>query len=370
MKSSMKFVHTADWQIGMNASQTGSAGARVREARLETARRITELARAQSVDFILLAGDTFEDNGVARSLVQQTGEILSGADCPVYIIPGNHDPYTPASVWDHAVWRGRRNLHVLLERRPVEITGGVLFPCPLYERWSDRDPTDWVPSVPAGVIRLGLAHGTLEGIPDSGDGHPIPRDAAYRAGLDYLALGHWHSAMQIPDSSGAARTAYSGTPEPTRFGERDSGNVLLVAISAPGSPPVVRQETVRTLEWLALEEDLAAPGQAGALLSRLRGLPNPSRVLIDLHLRGLLRYNERPELERLRSALGRHFLFARLDDNCLVPPPDDEAWVEDLPAGYIREAARRLQARAARDRDPAALRALEELFRLSEVSSK
>ena len=66
----MKYLHTADWQIGMRVSHVGEAGARVREERLAAARRVVEAAREGAADFMLVAGDTFEDNGVDRVLIQ------------------------------------------------------------------------------------------------------------------------------------------------------------------------------------------------------------------------------------------------------------------------------------------------------------
>lgn len=35
----MRFLHTADWQIGMKATVLGDAGARVREERLAAGKR-------------------------------------------------------------------------------------------------------------------------------------------------------------------------------------------------------------------------------------------------------------------------------------------------------------------------------------------
>jgi DNA repair exonuclease SbcCD nuclease subunit len=72
----MRFLHTADWQIGMKASQVGEAGTRVREERIAAARRVVEAARGAEADFILVAGDTFEDNGVDRVLVQRVVDAL------------------------------------------------------------------------------------------------------------------------------------------------------------------------------------------------------------------------------------------------------------------------------------------------------
>jgi DNA repair exonuclease SbcCD nuclease subunit len=59
----MRFLHTADWQIGMRAAMLGDKGERVRVARLESARCVIELARREKVDFVLVAGDTFENKG-------------------------------------------------------------------------------------------------------------------------------------------------------------------------------------------------------------------------------------------------------------------------------------------------------------------
>jgi len=41
----MRFVHTADWQIGMKAAHVGDAGKRVREERIEAARPSRENVR-------------------------------------------------------------------------------------------------------------------------------------------------------------------------------------------------------------------------------------------------------------------------------------------------------------------------------------
>jgi DNA repair exonuclease SbcCD nuclease subunit len=70
----MRFLHTADWQIGMKASHVGEAGTRVRDERVAAARRVVEVARDAGADFILVTGDTFEDNGVDRVLVQKVAD--------------------------------------------------------------------------------------------------------------------------------------------------------------------------------------------------------------------------------------------------------------------------------------------------------
>lgn len=79
----------------------GSGRCGVRRIRGHATRRVVEAARGSGADFILVAGDTFENNGVDRVLVQKVADILAGFGGPVYLIPGNHDPLVPGSVWEH-----------------------------------------------------------------------------------------------------------------------------------------------------------------------------------------------------------------------------------------------------------------------------
>ncbi len=229
----VKFIHTADWQIGMQAAHVGAVAPQVRAERLEAARRVMQAASEAEVDFVVVAGDTFEDNAVDRVLVQKVADLLAEFAAPVYLIPGNHDPLVPGSVWEHAAWRTHSNLHVCGDAQPLDVGPATLYPCPLLEKHSLKDPTQWIRAVDQPGIAIGIGHGTVEGIGSGALDYPIPRDAATRSGLDYLALGHWHSFTEFRGADGV-RMAYAGTHETTKFGERDSGNVLLVEIADRG----------------------------------------------------------------------------------------------------------------------------------------
>ena len=73
----MKFLHTADWQLGMKAVHAGAAAQRVRDERLTAAKRVVATAVEHEAEFIVVAGDTFEDNGIERLLVQKAADILA-----------------------------------------------------------------------------------------------------------------------------------------------------------------------------------------------------------------------------------------------------------------------------------------------------
>ncbi|MBN2021722.1 MAG: DNA repair exonuclease [Pirellulales bacterium] len=333
----MRLLHTADWQIGMRAKHVGPRAERVRAERLAAARRAIDAANGQAVDFVLVAGDTFEDNAVDRVLVQQVADVLAGFAGPVYLIPGNHDPAEAGSVWDHPAWAAHANLHVLARPEPVDVPGGVLYPCPLHAKHSMDDPTRWIDATGEARIAIGLAHGHLEGIPQDQPEHPIARDAATRAGLDYLALGHWHSFKQMD-----TRTVYSGTHEPTGFGERDSGNVLVVEIDRRGATPRIEPIHTGGLEWLSWQESIREAGELAQVRQRIEKIVDHERTLLEIVLSGVFPAADRGELARIEELVAARFVAGRVDATALRLAPEDGAWAEALGAGPLREAARRL----------------------------
>lgn len=339
----MRFLHTADWQLGMKAAHVGEVGNRVREERLHAVNRIIEAAQTHKADFILIAGDTFEDNGVDRVLIQKAVDILSGFGAPVYIIPGNHDPLVPGSVWEHPIWKQTENMVLLQEEKPVEVPGGLLYPCPVKEKYSQKNPVEWIRADQKEEIQIGVSHGTVEGVHQEEPDYPIPRDSVEQAGLDYLALGHWHSTALYHSSDGAVRMAYAGTHEPTRFGERDSGNVIIVDIEEPGALPKVTSMSTGRLIWQELEADLRMPGDLRSFREEIEALETPETTLVKVVIHGILAAEERSELDRIREILNARVLFYHLEMSGIRVSPEDESWLAHLPPGILRDVAHRLQ---------------------------
>lgn len=260
-------------------------------------------------------------------------------------------------------------MHLLTEPHPAAVPGGTLFPCPVRDPYSAEDPTQWIPTEPSEGIRIGLAHGTVVANPEIEPGYPIPRNAPELRRLDFLALGHWHSTALFPPS-GPARMAYSGTHEPTRFGEPDSGNVLLVEIPEPGAAPRVEKRRVASLQWLTLERHVREQSDLKDLRAELERLPDARNTVLECRLSGILRRAHLDELEPVGALIDERFFFGRLETAGLLPEPQDSGWIEDLPAGYLRDAAERLLEQAGQSPDPAATEALRYLFRgLREVGA-
>jgi DNA repair exonuclease SbcCD nuclease subunit len=337
----MKFIHTADWQIGMKAAHVGAVAEVVREERMEAGKRVIEAAKEKRADFIIIAGDVFEDNGVDRILVQRTADILDSFGKPVYIIPGNHDPLVPGSVWEHPAWKEIDSVYILRESKPFEIPGGVIFPCPVLDKYSRKDPTAWIEAQKNTGVRIGIAHGNISGVIPGEQEHPISEDVIATTGLDYLALGHWHSTLLIEDGRGNTRAAYSGTHEPTGFGERESGYVLLVEIERKGSIPAMDKVKTGRLNWHTFEETIVQNGDLQAVREKVDAIPDPASTLLQLRIQGVLDSSEREVLERIKELLPSRFLYSYLDEG-IRPSPTDGSWVESIPPGIVKEVATQL----------------------------
>jgi DNA repair exonuclease SbcCD nuclease subunit len=374
----MKFLHTADWQVGMKAAHVASRAREVRDERVAAGRRVVDAAIAHGADFLVVAGDTFEDNAVDRLLVQRVADVLDRFPGRVFVLPGNHDPLCAGSVWDHPAWPRCTRVTICRDRSPIVVDGGTLWPCPLFEKIGRRDPTRDVPprDAPHG-IRVGLAHGSVEGIDAEDRYFPIARDAAERAGLDYLAIGHWHSFAPI-----GPRLVYPGSPEPTKFGERESGRAVLVEIDAPESTPKLTPIRTGRLAWQQWDESCAEPGAIDKLVERIdRMYPAVAgATLLDVSLHGPLSPDDVAMLARLRELAAARLFFHRIDTTRLRPAPDAAAaWIATLPEGAIRAAAERLRRLAdptVTDERPAeatpdvAARALLELFAIADAAAR
>lgn len=318
----IRFLHTADWQIGMKARHVAGAGKKVRAVRFDTIRHLLKVAVQRQADFIIVAGDIFEDNQVSNRLVHELLSILEQCSLDIYLLPGNHDPLTADSIY----WRPTLvnnlpdNVHILTTYDRVQpLTGVIILPAPCFERKSNNDPTSHWAVAKDDAVKIGVAHGSLmiEGKYQTND-HPIALDTVLRQGLDYLALGHWHSLF-----SWDQRTYYCGTPEPTGFGELRGGNVLLVSIAGPGQVPEVEPIPVNNLIWEQWEYDLGIGLEniLSLLKRRVGQLNKPEKTLVRLALVGHVSAVESTSIDEMVQWLNQRLFYLDLDQERLWAQP-------------------------------------------------
>ena len=371
----VRFLHSADWQLGMTRHFLGvEAQARFSAARTEVIRTIGALATAEGCQFVVVAGDVFESNHVERQVVVRALEAMSATpSVTFYLLPGNHDPLDAASVFRSPTFVEHRpqNVVVLDDAAPVAVAPGVEL---LAAPWRSKRPlSDLVADVSDGVVadgtlRIVVGHGAVDVMSPSSSNPALVSVATAEARLadgavHYVALGDRHSTTDVGASG---RLWYSGAPEPTDHLETDAGNVLVVEL-AEGSVSVTPRP-VGTWRFERAEFDLAGEADCAALATWLDALPDKERTIVRLSLIGQLSLVAKA---RLDESLDHHRdLFAAVEvwapSSDLVVLPDDGDFADLDFAGFARNAVADLRIAAVDGDDAESSRdALGLLYRLA-----
>jgi DNA repair exonuclease SbcCD nuclease subunit len=181
---------------------------------------VLDTAGALGADLVLLAGDTFECNQLSADVLDRAARLLAEAGMPVVMLPGNHDPALPDSVFVRGGIARVPNAHIL----GVTHHEAVAFPAFDLEIWghAHRDYFDMTPlrgPRPRSTRwQVATAHGHYE--PPETRANPLRPSWIFgdeeiaAIGADYLALGHWDRPMRV--GNGRVPAFYSGSPELAR----------------------------------------------------------------------------------------------------------------------------------------------------------
>lgn len=295
----VRFIQTSDWQIGMRGSGLGEAGFVVREKRIESITNILKAAEVNKADFVLVCGDTFEHNNIGNDDIFHVVTIFNKyPEIPILLLPGNHDALGPDCVYNRDIFTRVPNLTVMRTCDPIEVEDATLYPLPISSSSRTEIDTDKIPNViDIEGTHIGVAHGSLIGAflgPDIDLDYPIDPSCVERTGLDYLALGHWHSHREHKDSKGINRIAYAGTHEQTSYRERNAGYCLLVEIERKGETPRITPIKCGQLTWDSIDFPMMDKNSLYELTERL----DSTRVnMLEITLSGQLPLESKVELE-------------------------------------------------------------------------
>jgi exonuclease SbcD len=355
-----RLMHMADVHLGARHDDLGSAASAQRERQFAAFHRAVELAISQSVDVVLICGDLFDSNSQPRRSVERAATELArlvDRHIPVVIIPGTHDCYEPSSIYrvfDLPALAGTTSdsgmVTVLTDSRPtvdfpqLDMTvHGFVFST----KRAPRSPLAGFRATAARGESAGAADGDAGGSGDDAGRHgkwmswqvgmihgsmPIPgrfeqdevifTEAEVAAsGLDYLALGHWHSFRE--GRAGNTTWAYSGAPEPVALDQDGAGQVLIVELERrDGAPKVnVRSMSVGQTKFEKLELDAAAITSQGELERSLRERADPDKVL-DVRLVGMKPDALDLNVDELERQLQGAFLRLRVRDSSTAALPN------------------------------------------------
>ena len=333
----MRFLHTADWQLGMTRYfLEGEAQPRYSAARRDAVAGLGAIAQETGAEFVVVAGDVFEDNQLDPRVVSQSLEAMRAIGVPVYLLPGNHDPLDAASVYTSELFTAERPDNVIvLDRAGVfEVRPGLQI---VAAPWRSKRPTtDLVAEVLAdlpadGATRIVVAHGGVD-ILDPDPTRPsliriaAVHDALDRGAIHYVALGDKHSRTQVGQTG---RIWYSGSPEVTNYDdiESDPGHVLVVDIDEDDHAVTVDARRVGQWRFVTLHHQVDDSRGVADLNLNLDLLADKDRTVVRLVLTGSLTVTDRAALDACLDKHARLFAWLGLwERHCdlVVVPADGE----------------------------------------------
>ncbi len=309
----MKLLHTADLHLGAPFVSLGERGEAQRAQLLATFDAIVELALAEEVDAVLVAGDLFDSNNPSPKTLDRVTRGLStlAAACPVFLLPGTHDCAGPSSLWP--AFPAPPGLHVFLESGALRLPelDATVHALVIEGRKARAGALSRVRPDEESSLNIGLAHGSLA-IPGliEDDHLLISSDDVAATGMDYLALGHWHSFRT--ETCGEVVACYPGAPEMLAKDQRGAGQAVLVTLEA-GAGARVEPRTVGRRRFDSMKIGVEGLGSIGQLEEQIAAKADPDLVL-DVTLDGLCSLGLDIDTEELVASLADSFFVLTVRD--------------------------------------------------------
>lgn len=223
----LTFLHAADLHLDAPFLALSPEQAVERRAeQRQLLRRLTETARQAEADLILLSGDLFDRQRLRPETMEQLYDCFESLDIPIFIAPGNHDPCLTTSPYRTKPWPS--NVHIFTQDSPQRTAlpelGVVVYGAAFLNEHRSTSPLAEFRAQDQGAIKLGCFHGEA----GTSQGHyaPIPYEDIAASGLDYLALGHNHTASGLKRVGGTFY-AWPGCAEGRGFHECGEKGVYL-----------------------------------------------------------------------------------------------------------------------------------------------
>lgn len=214
----MKIIHTGDVHIGSALSALPPEKAAIRKREIfEGFVALTRYAKDNGVAAVLIAGDLFDENGVAPHWKKETLACIAAAS-PVrfFYVSGNHDnglefiPPLPENLFTFSQNHGWYT---------YDLGEGITLTGADSRNFSQAFSTPL--RLPENKFNIVMLHG----------GEELPFSKLQNGNIDYLALGHIHKPMpkaEKLDFRGVYR--YPGCPEGRGFDEVGARGFFLLEI--------------------------------------------------------------------------------------------------------------------------------------------
>ena len=271
----MRILHTSDLHLASPiSSRLSPDAARIRRREIgEVFARLCEAARAEGCAAMIIAGDLFDTDCVSRPAIEAVLQTMrSERSLSFFYLAGNHE----GEIIRKSGLEIPRNLFIFGEEWTSFSAGDVV----ISGRSSLKKGAFDELKLSSDMKNIVVLHGELR---DHTDTDVIGKRDAVGVGIDYLALGHYHSYDEIVLDK-RTRAVYCGTPEGRGFDEAGEKGYVIIDTDRAGLPSRFVPFAKRTVRWIKL--DISGVGTQDELYDRidkgLSGVDRSSLVRLEL----------------------------------------------------------------------------------------
>jgi exonuclease SbcD len=312
----LKILHISDTHLGRQFPYLKEKGPDYRFLLIRTFERAVNLAQQEKVALFLISGDLFDNNRVYGSTigrVMNAFQRLEKAGIRTCILPGAHDAFVEDSIYVSI--QLPRNVTLFTpknKQRTFEDLDTTVYGLVSEDNSVDISSLQGFSPSQKSKYQIGMVYCTYENEvkPDNRIATISSNDIA-KSGLDYLALGHYHSFRNV--SSGNTVACYPGSTEMLDSNQESSGNAVKVILEE-GKRAEINTIRIGTKSFESMVIDVSQVNSDGNIQGLIMEKASPNLIL-EVTLAGERDINFDLDCRRIENNLGDRFYKLLVLDN-------------------------------------------------------
>ena len=269
MGAHFRFVHCADLHLGSRfkgvSSRDPEVGERMTESVFQSFSRIVDLAISEGVDFMVIAGDAFDESTITPATRHRFASELARLGRPCFIARGNHDPHTD---WESSI-PYPENVHEFgTEPEYIELDGldGVEIAGVSFADWHEERNLPSMMSGSPDRFTVACMHCDVDSLGAQYDYSPCRLADMLGRGVDYWAIGHVHKRAVLSENP---YVVYPGNIQGRKISESGEKGCYLVTVDG-GRVSDLRFFPTQGIVWRDITVDITGKGMED-VIADIRG---------------------------------------------------------------------------------------------------
>lgn len=333
----VKILHTSDLHLEAKLDFLGQKSQEHRKQLIKTFKELIAKAVADKYDLVLIAGDLFDTPFPGESVKAEVIEglkTLATHKIHLALIAGNHDRLEQGSVYFDKRFSEISPEFIHIFNSPDQTDWAIpaldltVYGVSLTKQKDNSSPLTKIQPKTTTRYSVGLLHGSLD-LNSQNTNNPLNRNELARANFQYIALGDWHSSLQV---SAKPAVWYSGSPELIHIDQAGAGSFLSVELDNDTKVTPVK---IGRKESLKLTLDITGVKTLTDLGHRWRqlGIDNTQEKFIQLALTGVKDLTVKFSETEIREFLAEKVYYLKLRDTSKLELTDGE--LDNFPEEFL-----------------------------------